>query len=128
MKHAAPAILALLASTLPVLAQPPAPPRACLQVGRVYDFQPNRDNRSLIVTDSLRKKYKVTLLGICPDLKYRLSLGFHSRGTGSLQCLAPGDEVVMRREAGIGGRCPIKSIEYYTPEMEKADAAAKAKP
>jgi len=125
MRHALPAaLILLLAGTAPALAQPHAD---CLRVGQVRDFQPMPDNRTLIVTDNLRHKYKVSLLGVCPDLKWRIGLGFHSRSAGSLSCLGSGDEVIMRRgPGGLGGRCPIQKIVPYTHEMERADAAAAA--
>jgi len=131
MRHALPAaLILLLAGTASVLAQRAAPARPhadCLRVGQVEDFQPSRDNRSLIVTDRRRNKYKVFLLGVCPDLKYRIGLAFHARAAaGGLACLTPGDEVIMRRQAGIGGHCPIQKIVPYTREMERADAAAEA--
>lgn len=124
MKHAIPAALAFLVTAMPALAQPPAHDD-CLRVGQVDDFQPARDNRSLIVTDRLRHKYKVSLLGVCIDLKWKVGLGFRAKGAvGGLQCLSPGDEVITGR--GDGGRCTIRKIEPYTPAMEKADAAAAA--
>ena len=100
--------------------------QACLQIGQVYDFKPVPGNRSLIVTDRLRKKFKLTFMGQCNDLQFNLGLGFKSFGTGQLSCLARGDYVISRNVVGPPYRCPIQTIEPYTPDMERADAAAAA--
>jgi len=120
---------ALAASALAAVparaADAPAAP-VCLEIGQVYDFKPVPGNRSLIVIDRARKKYKVGFMGICPDLQFNLGLGFKSFGTGRLSCLAKGDYVIARDPAVPMNRCPIKTVEAYTPAMEQADAAAAA--
>ncbi len=120
------AALAILSATVPALAQPNAaqPSQACLRIGQVYDFKPVPGNRSLIVTDRSRHKYKLTFQGMCRDLQFNLGLGFKSFGTGQLSCISRGDQVISRQPVGIADHCIINRIEAYTPEMERADAAA----
>ncbi len=114
---------------LPVAAQAddaaPSSSRVCLPVGEIYNFNA-LDNKTLIITDNFHKKYKVRLIGTCTGLTFTQSLGFDSPGSTRLSCLSAGDSVISR-ELGGGNRmrCPVRSIEAYTPEMEKADKAAK---
>jgi hypothetical protein len=112
--------LTALSPALPALAAD----QPCLEIGQVYDFQPVPGNRSLIVVDRLRHKYKVTFMGICPDLQFNLGLGFKSFGTGRLSCIQKGDYVIARDPARPMNRCPIQKVEPYTTAMEQADVAA----
>jgi hypothetical protein len=118
--------LAALCIAAPALAQPATPSAACLQIGQVYDFKPVPGNRSLIVTDRFRRKYKLTFMGVCRDLQFNLGLAFKSFGTGQLSCIARGDQVISRQAVGMADHCIINKIEAYTPAMEQADAAAAA--
>lgn len=97
----------------------------CLRIDSI-DRWTSTDNKTLIVTDNWHQKFKVTLLGYCPNLSYRERLGIKSFGGTALSCVAAGDNV-FTREFGTGvQRCPIRKVEVYTPEMMKADADAAA--
>ena len=120
--------------TVPALAQPAAETgtspneaaqkRVCLQIGRIWSWHaPN--NKSLIVESDTHKKYKVDLMGYCPGLTFKEALAFKSIGGMSLSCITPGD-VVFFHDVGMETRCVISKVSAYTPEMEKADKAAKA--
>ena len=100
---------------------PPGPP--CLRQGQIYDFKPVVGNRSLIVTDVRRQRYRLSFMGICYNLQFHLGLGFKSFGAGTLSCLSNGDSVIMR---DAPNRCIIKDIQYQTPALDQADAAAAA--
>ena len=119
---------ALLSTTAPALAQPPGPKpeAACLRQGYIYDFQTLPGNRSLIVTDLARKRYRLNFIGVCYNLQHHLSLGFKTHGVGSLSCVGKGDSVVLRDVVGPD-QCVIKDIGYQTPALDQADAAAAAK-
>jgi hypothetical protein len=116
------AIAALVAAS----ATPAWADNACLQFGYIRNWTALND-RTLIVEDDARKKFKLKLIGVCSDLDYHEQLAFKSRGSLSISCLSPGDQVITRG-FGIGPeRCAITSIQNYTPEMEQMDkAAAKA--
>jgi len=116
--------LAALVS-IPASAQPPAaaPIRACLRFGEIYNWKA-LDNKTLIVEDNFHKRFKVALMGYCPDLAFKERVGFRSPGSMELSCLSPGDDVLVHNFGAGGQRCPIKSIASYTPEMEAADRAA----
>ncbi len=103
----------------------PAAPRACLEFGEIYNWDA-LDNRTLIVEDNLHRKFRVSLLAYCPNLTFKERVGFRSPGAMRLTCLSPGDSVIVNNLGAGFQRCPIKSIEAYTPAMQKADEAAAA--
>ena len=108
-----------------VRAAPPGP--ACLRQREIYDFQPVAGNRSLVVIDRSRQRYRLTFMGICSNLQYHLGLGFKTFGAGGLSCVSKGDSVIMRDVVGPN-QCIIKDIQVQTPAMDQADIAAAQKP
>lgn len=103
-----------LLSTVPAVAQP-----ACLVANQVWNWKP-LDRRTLIVEDTVHRQFKVTLYGYCPGIDFDVGAAFLSRGNTQLDCLRPGD-LMIHRGYGLGNRCPIKSVEPFTPD--KAGAA-----
>ncbi len=98
---------------------------SCLQVGQIWNWKA-LDNQTLIVEDNWHHKYKVSLMGYCPNLTFKERVGFKAVGGFSrLSCLGKGDEVLVR-DIAVPSRCPITNVVAYTPEMEKADKAAAA--
>jgi hypothetical protein len=118
-------LIAALACATPALAD--APYASCLRQGDITQFEPARDNRSLIVTDAFRKKYRLNFTNTCYGLTLRTGITFHAPGTGGMACLGKGDQV-LPRDSASPPRCYIGSIEHYTPEMEAADKAAYMQP
>jgi len=119
---------ALLFAAAPAMAQTPAPAPSeppCLRQGYIYDFQNVPGNRSLVVIDRARKRYRLNFMGVCYNLQYHLGLGFKTHGVGTLSCVAKGDSVVMRDAVGPNW-CVIKDIQYQTPALDQSDAAAAA--
>ena len=116
-------LLSLLAA--PALADETQPKaeQVCLRIGQIDSWKV-LDNQTLIVEDNSHQKFKLNLLGDCNGLTFRQKLGFKSIGGTDLSCMTPGDYVFTHVMA-MHQRCPIKTIEVYTPEMEKADKAAK---
>jgi hypothetical protein len=125
---------ALLCATTPAIAQPsqPSPPKpipnepACLRERNIYDFKPVPGNRSLVVIDQARQRYRLNFMGICSNLQYHLSVGFKTHGVGGLSCLSKGDSVIVR-DVVTPAPCIIKDIQYQTAAMDQADAAVAAK-
>ena len=116
----------LTLTSLPALAQPDAAiptGRSCLQQGNIHDFQYVAGNRSLIVTDTARVRYRLTFMSKCYDIDREFGLRFKSRGVGRLSCLAKGDSVVMRSGGGTR-ECFVREIEYQTPFLDRADLQA----
>jgi len=124
-------LLAGLMAVLPsvaAVAQPAPPaavPRACLEFGEIYNWNAV-DNRTLVVEDNLHHKFRVSLLSYCPNLNFKERVGFRSPGAMRLTCLSPGDSVIVNNLGAGFRRCPIKSIEAYTPAMQARDAAPAA--
>ena len=124
----------LAAGLLSALAMPasadeakPADSQVCPRIGQILNWNAP-DDHTLIVEDYSHQKFKLTLMGTCTGLNFRQTVGFKSVGGSELSCLTPGDYVFTHVMA-MHQHCPIKTIEVYTPEMEKADKAAKdAKP
>jgi len=126
-------IAALLCTSVPAVAQPsqPYPPKpipsepACLRQRNIYDFTPVPGNRSLVVIDLARQRYRVNFVGACYNLQYHLGIGFRTHGIGGLSCVSRGDSVILR-DAVTPAPCIIKDIQYQTAAMDQADAAAAA--
>jgi hypothetical protein len=116
----------LLAAGIALLGgQAMAADHACLRVGQIYDWKA-KDNSTLIVEDTFHRKFKVDLLGSCINLTFKQRIGFSSPGGTSLSCLSSGDSVFFHDSAIGQQKCAVKAVSDYTPEMEKADAAAEA--
>ncbi len=98
--------------------------QVCLRVGQILDWKA-LDNQTLIVEDNSHQKFKLDLMGTCTGLTFKQELGFKSVGGTELSCLTPGD-YVLSHVMSLHDHCPIKTIEAYTPDMEKADKDAAA--
>ena len=124
-------IALLTCAAVPALAQSPEPAKpapsgpACLRPIDLYDFKPVAGNRSLIVTDRARQRYRVNFIGVCYNLQYHLGVAFRTKGVGNLSCVSKGDSVIVR-DAVTPGPCIIKDVQYQTPALDQADAAAVA--
>jgi len=119
---------ALLCVAVPAIAQPmqatpPEPP--CLRQINIYNFKLVPGNRSLIVIDRARRRYRLNFIGQCYNIQYQFGLRFKTFGVGGLSCVAKGDSVLLHDPVGPG-QCIIRDIQYQTPAMDRADAAAAA--
>ena len=104
--------------------EPPPNEPVCLRQGYIYDYQIVPGNRSLVVIDQARHRYRVNFMGKCYDLQYQFGLRFKTFGVGGLSCVSKGDSVLLRDDYANGGRCIIKSVEYQTPELDRMDYEA----
>ena len=120
MKRKFPIIL----GTAALLSTPALASSTCLLISQIYTWKA-LDDQTLIVEDNSHNKFKMSLMGYCPDLSFRERVGFNAIGGTQLSCLTSGDEVEVR-SLGAQSHCPITSIVPYTPDMEKADKAAAA--
>jgi hypothetical protein len=118
----------LLSQAAPAFAQPaglratpPGPPY--LRQRNIYDFQLVPGNRSLIVIDVARQRYRLNFMGKCYDIQHQFGLRFKSFGVGTLSCIAKGDSVLLHDPVGPG-ECIVQSVRYQTPELDRADFAA----
>jgi hypothetical protein len=121
---------ALLCSAVPAMAQQPGPPPTpvdppCLRQISMYDFKFVPGNRSLIVIDRSRRRYRVNFMSQCFNIQYSLGLRFKTNGTSNLSCVSKGDSVRFHDPASPG-ICIIRDVQYQTPALDQQDAAAAA--
>lgn len=115
----------------PVMAQPASSPPsqplepACLRQVNMYDFKFVPGNRSLIVIDRSRRRYRVNFIGQCFNIQYDLGLRFRTNGTSNLSCVSKGDSVLYDDPAGPG-ICIVRDVQYQTPVLDQQDAATAA--
>ena len=88
--------------------------KPCLRVGYIHNWEAVND-KTVIVEDDWRKKFRLSLIGVCNDLKYHYVLSFRAIGVTNLSCLEVGDQVISH-EMGIGGEpCTVTQIEAFVP-------------
>jgi hypothetical protein len=105
--------LAVLASSSASAGKP------CLRVGYIHNWDAV-DDKTIIVEDDWRKKFRVKLIGVCNDLKFHHALAFRAISGTQLSCLGVGDQVISH-EFGIGNEpCTVTQIEAYSPEINRA--------
>ena len=116
-------VAAMLCVTAPALAQSgrDAP---CLRNRNIHDYQLVPGNRSLIVTDIARKRYRINFVGRCYDLQHNFGLAFRTRGVGTLACVTRGDSVYNNAAIGAGRQCIVESVEYQTRRHDRMDYEA----
>jgi hypothetical protein len=119
---------ALVCVTVPAVAQPyrdremrEAP---CLRNRNIHDYQIVPGDRSLVVTDISRQRYRLNFIGRCYDLKHNFGLAFRTRGVGTLSCVARGDSVYNNAAIGAGKQCIVESVEYQTRALDRMDREA----
>jgi len=110
---------------VPALAQPAAPPKVCLRQDMVYGWDVVND-KLLVVTDRVGKKFSVSLMPGCLDLKFNERLAFKAFGGTGLSCLGHNDYVLVPPGGGLPGqRCFIADIQAYNPSAPPVAAASK---
>ncbi len=97
----------------------------CLRQDMVKDWKVLDDN-TLIVTDRMNQKFRLSLTGACHDLQFQTALAFKPFGGSTLSCLARNDSVLAPPPVGNAPvqRCLITEIRAYTAAMENADEMA----
>jgi len=114
----------ILFVSLPANAQPAAPMPACLRQDLVRGWDVVND-RTLIVTDRVGKKFTLSLMPGCHDLKFNERLAFKAFGGTRLSCLGRNDYVLVPPGAGdVAQRCFIADVQVYPAAAQPADAAA----
>jgi hypothetical protein len=95
--------------------------RPCLRNRNIYDYQVVPGDRSLVVRDIARKRYRINFLGQCYGLKFNMGLAFRTRGTGTLSCVERGDSVYNNAGIGTDRQCIVQSVEYQTRALDQFD-------
>lgn len=81
----------------------------CLEIGRVYSWNFQRANRTLVLESVMQHKFRVHFMGYCPDIGIAETLALRSPDGTSLSCLNTGD-VISYRENGMVQNCYIRSV------------------
>jgi hypothetical protein len=116
---------ALVCVTVPAVAQSYQPgERPCLRNRNIYDYQLVPGNRSLVVRDIARNRYRINFIGRCYDLQHNFGLAFRTRGVGTLACVTRGDSVYNNQAIGAGRQCIVESVEYQTRSHDRMDREA----
>jgi hypothetical protein len=100
---------------------------ACLMPTQILRWT-SLDRKTVIVENLAHQKFKLSLYGPCPGIDLDVAARIQSQGVTRLDCVRRGD-FILHQGFGQGNRCAIKSVDLYTPAMERADkeaAAAKA--
>jgi hypothetical protein len=126
MKKALIAAASFLAIGLPAVAAPASSAdNVCLQHRYIEGWGSHGDH-AIIVDDRFGRKYLISLAGYCADLNFSMALGIRSTIGNADSCVERGDRIVMRGGGATGmNTCWVTKVERYTPEMEKADRAAR---
>ncbi len=116
--------LILIAAGLAAFAAGPASaqPQECLRLDRIQNWHVVND-RTLIVEDQSHRKFRLDLLGVCPQLAWKERIGFKVIGGTELSCVTTGDEILVRGHA-TPGRCPIRAITPLPPGHKGANKPA----
>ncbi len=96
----------------------------CLRQRNIHDYQIVPGDRSLVVTDIARQRYRLNFIGRCYDLKHNFGLAFRTRGVGTLSCVTRGDSVYNSQALGAGKQCIVESVEYQTRALDRMDYEA----
>jgi Family of unknown function (DUF6491) len=119
-------LASLIAAPAPGQDTAPTAARACLRFGEIYSWKA-LDNRTVIAEDNRHNKFRLALMGYCPNVQFKERIGFQSPGSTYLSCMSPGDTLLVNQfGTGTSQRCPVSSIAAYTPAMEEADKAKAA--
>jgi hypothetical protein len=107
---------ALLGAGTGLSADAPAQPSSCAFVRSIDSWKPIDKEHAYIYT-SPRRKFKVTFVGPCRDLKWAIFARLETRPGGAV-CLSPGDTLVFGRGSVFPAdrwqfeeRCMISAIE-----------------
>ncbi len=119
------AIAGAIALVVPASAQNAAPQAGgqCLRSNQIDSFSSIKgDERSMVVIDRFRNKYKLGFNTVCDDIDFTGAVAIRTLANTGLSCIQRGDMVITRSVSGWQDRCVINQVQPYTPAMERADA------
>ena len=118
MRVSATGLILLLITSTAATAAPDA--TSCLRQDMVHGWTVVND-RTLIVTDRVGKKFQVSFAPPCYDLKFQTRLAFRTLAGAGLTCLGHNDYVLVPPGGGKPAqRCMIKDVQAYTPAPKPA--------
>ena len=104
-------------------------PSSCAFVKTIDRWEPIDDENVYLYT-SPNRKYKVTFMGKCREMKWALFARLETRPSGGM-CLSVADTIIFghgavgNRRSAFEERCVIKAVEAV-PMESKSDEAAPA--
>ncbi len=113
-------VAASIAASLvgPALADTPPAARPCAFVRQIDNFK-EIDDYSAIIETGPRKRYKVTFMNSCREMRWALFARVEARPG---ICLSAGDKIVVGRH-GFADRCVINTIEQLPPKAPASQAS-----
>lgn len=97
-------------AVLPAAADNPQARPACALVSQIDNFK-EIDDYSAIIESSPSRRYKVTFMNSCREMRWAQFARIEARPGG---CLGKGDKIVVGRH-GFYDRCVINTIEALPP-------------
>jgi len=118
------AIAGAMMFVVPASAQPePQSGGQCLRSSQIDSFSSIKgDERSMIVIDRFRNRYKLGFNAVCDDIDFTGAVAIRTLSNTGLSCIQRGDMVITRSVSGWQDRCVITRVQLYTAAMQKADA------
>ena len=108
----------VFATVGPAFADTPPAPRPCPFVSQIDNFK-EIDDYSAIIETSPAKRYKVTFMNTCREMRWALFARVEARPG---VCLTTGDKIVVGRH-GFVDRCVIQTIEQLPPKAPASQAS-----
>jgi len=116
--------IAVTGAALAMSAGRPAPdnkpardPRACFDASQVQNFQTEKDNKIIIISN-WNEAYELTMMPACIGLDSSFRIGIKSRVNGMNNICGPFDGEIVYSDMGDRPlkTCPIQAIRHLTPE------------
>jgi hypothetical protein len=88
--------------------------RTCFVRRDVNGFSAPND-KTVYIRVGVRQVFRLDLMGSCPNLTFRQSLGLDDRPASPWIC-SPLEATIVYRQNGIRQRCPVTAIHKLTSE------------
>ena len=110
------------------------PARLCVSTRSIDNWKPT-GRAEMIVWTSADKRYKVTFMAHCANMKWSVFARINTRPTGTAICLSRGDVIIFGRGPrnpddtfSEETRCTIKSVEPYEEPITEPATEAEPRP
>ncbi len=87
---------------------------SCLRIESIRGFE-SIDDTIAVFTEGGRRRFKVTFIGLCPELDFAWAIKVESHG---MMCLSRGDVIGFADDDIIHARCVVDTVEYLPPKAE----------
>ena len=87
---------------------------SCLRIESIRGFEAI-DDTIAVFTEGGRRRFKVTFIGVCPELDFAWAIKVDSHG---MMCLSKGDVISFADDTIIHASCVVDSVEFLPPKPE----------